>query len=379
MDAIDLSHSSFWEGKTPVLMGASKGSVYPRDLENWVRGREKLRGKLIFSSSGTTGSEKFIILDKKQFLEAACAINQQWSIGSKDRFGLWLPITHAGGAGLIARAYIAGATLFDWSNSPWDCQNLVRFCHKQGVTIVSLVPTQLVDCIKQGLEAPKDLRIVWVGGAKLEVGLKQKAKLLGWPVVETYGMTETCTQIASENLTAGGMKVFPHWEVSLSRKGKLRLRGKALLDGYIVGKGNVWSIVDPKVEGWFETQDLVDIRGGELVFLARSDCIVKILGEKVDLGEVEKKFKNYFPEDLRESNRLAIVNLPEIRRGNCLFPVWEDESLPESILRAREVFNQEYGGLWQLEDFRVVEFIPRSDLGKVKYTELRNKLENSFS
>ncbi|NIP97054.1 MAG: o-succinylbenzoate--CoA ligase, partial [Akkermansiaceae bacterium] len=95
----------------------------------------------------------------------------------------------------------------------------------------------LVAC---NLGSPASLRAVLVGGACLEEQKGREARHLGWPVLQTYGMTEAASQVATAPLSAlncdfeaAPLPVLPIWEHRVGEDGCLQLRGEALFDSYV--------------------------------------------------------------------------------------------------------------------------------------------------
>ncbi len=70
------------------------------------------------------------------------------------------------------------------------------------VTLTSLVPTQVHDLVQCALACPPSLRAVVVGGAELDPVLGERARELGWPVLQSYGMTEAASQVATASLAS---------------------------------------------------------------------------------------------------------------------------------------------------------------------------------
>ena len=101
-----------------------------------------------------------------------------------------LPDFHVGGMGILARcheAFLQGGS--GWRGK-WDPVRYHELALAEGSTLSSLVPTQLFDLVEHGLRAPEPLRAVIIGGGRLDDQLYEQALQLGWPLMESYGMTE---------------------------------------------------------------------------------------------------------------------------------------------------------------------------------------------
>ena len=76
------------------------------------------------------------------------------------------------------------------------------------------------------------------GGLAKDIGLA--ASELGWPVLQSYGMTEAASQIATEPLShllsgfdPDTLEVLPLWQLRTNEHDQLILRGEALAKRYL--------------------------------------------------------------------------------------------------------------------------------------------------
>jgi len=119
-------------------------------------------------------------------------------------------------------------------------------------------------------------------------------------------------------------------------------------------------IVSP--DEWFATKDIVELDGDELRFLKRSDKMVKILGELVDLDGLENEL------NLESEEQVVLIDIPNERRGREIVPVLEHE--PSS--KRKELLSS-LNGLHLLRE-PVIKKFPRSDLGKIMRAKLREQI-----
>jgi O-succinylbenzoic acid--CoA ligase len=317
------------------------------EIEIWAASREDLAGHLFFKTSGSSGSEKWIALSREALEWSAKSVIEALGIGSDDVLGLALPTIHVGGYGVVVRAEISGARLARFEEK-WDADRFALWCECEKVTVSSLVPTQVHDLVQTGRYGPKDLRVIVVGGGALDENLKEQARQQGWPVVPSYGMTETSSQVA----TGDGLPLLPGWEAKLV-DGRLALRGGGLLTAIIVKKGDSFYAEDPKVDGWYLTSDRVELRNSGLTFLGRADRVVKVLGELVDLEEIERFWKKRLGEEV------VVLALEDERRGSVLHLYHEGP--PVNLTK----WNNQRSGPERLADWKAMEPLPRSPLGKI--------------
>ncbi len=367
----DLISSRLADGYSYWLCGGVKGSI---DLVRvtdvgLVAG---LPACLFVKTSGSSGSAKWVVLSKEGLLEHARRVNGHLCISGDDVFGLVLPLCHVGGLGVVLRALVGGAGLVRYSGK-WSASGCLGFIERGGVSVISMVPTQVVDLVDEGLISPACLRLVVVGGGGLPGDVRARALELGWPIRESYGMTETGSQIATCVLAAdgggaGAMPVMGGWDLRLSDEGYLEVRGDCLFEGYLCEVDGGFEFVDPKVEGWYRTSDKVglEVCGGVtwLSFIGRGDMMVKILGELVDLGVLEAELA------VVVGGVVYVVPLADERRGVRLYPVVSDARM------AGEVGGLCWGGLRRLEDAVVVDVFPVNEMGKLQRGKLMEVVES---
>jgi len=325
-------------------------------LEEWLRGRAEFEGHVIFRTSGSSGVEKWVALSQEAMEWSARRVIDHLGIDSSDVCGLALPMIHVGGFGLALRAHLTKARLAVFPGK-WHAGDFGEWCEREGVSLTSLVPTQVRDLVDAKVKSPSCLRSVVVGGGRLEDRLAALARELGWPVEPSYGMTETSAQVA----TGDGLPLFPGWEARLEGD-CLALKGGGLLTSVITGGDGEFVARDPKVDGWLVTQDRVRLEGRRLTVLGRADRRVKVLGELVDLEELEAFWRE------RLKCEVALLGGEHDRRGTGLVLFLEgcDQRVEE--------LNQELPGPERLVAWKVLPELPRSALGKIDRRKLTGSL-----
>jgi len=376
-----------------VLLNPRMPQEERRRLESFVI---DLPGHVWLSTSGTTGALKLTALSKRALLASAAAVNRHLQSDAKDVWRCALPTFHVGGLGIHARAFLSGARVV---NDSWD-----------GVTLASLVPAQVSDLVlRDRVAAPQSLRAVVVGGGALSDELYRGALELGWPLLPSYGMTECCSQVATAPLhfrreqplirlrhllpsrrgegsrgalpsrafspragrrcrrrMRGGSRaesrllaeliLLDHIEARIESDGRLALRSEALLTGYASEEG----FLDPKIDGWFITEDIASLDGRVLHVQGRSGDFVKIGGESVDLSRLDRILADLGAD-------AAVIAEPDERLGHviALAIASGDADAIASAFNAR-VFPFERAR----RIVRVAE-IPRTPLGKIMRARLQ--------
>jgi O-succinylbenzoic acid--CoA ligase len=152
----------------------------------------------ILFTSGTSGTPKGVYLSRRAFLAsaAASAANLGWTDG--DRWLLSMPLAHVGGLSVIVRCLIArrAIVLVPWAGDVAALLDAVRRCR---VTLISFVPTLLRKILDASPDPvfPSHVRAILLGGDAASARLLEDCASRGIPALTTYGMTETCAQIAT--------------------------------------------------------------------------------------------------------------------------------------------------------------------------------------
>jgi O-succinylbenzoic acid--CoA ligase len=134
---------------------------------------------------------------------------------------------------------------------------------------------------------PRSLRAVLVGGAASAPELLERAARRGFPVLATYGLTEACSQVATqrpgEPVATGTVgRPLPGVAVRIV-DGEIQVRGPTLLTAYHPATSS------PFVDGgWLRTGDLGAFDAdGALRVLGRARELIVTGGENVHPLEVE--------------------------------------------------------------------------------------------
>lgn len=324
-----------------------------------------------FATSGSSGGRPKAVIFSPAALEASARSVNEWIGASLG--GDWccpLPVWHMGGFMIHVRAALTGVRVFSLSGR-WEASQYVRLLEECRASWSALVPAQVVDLVNAGFRAPATIKCIIVGGGALSPTVGEQARALGWPVVQSYGMTEAASQIATARLdepyTGEEIPVLPHWELKLSESGCLCLRGKARFSAYAkTNEEGAFYLELFSPDEWWGSHDVVELKDARLTFLRRADRVIKILGELVDVDELENRFSLLCPGSL-------LVPLTDKRRGARLYACSENSCLAEAV----EKWNEQEGGLYRLSGSFVME-IPRNPMEKLDRGTLMKRLKEKL-
>lgn len=361
MEPALLIDPGFWKDPTPVAAGE-----FPGKLPDFP----ELAGHVLFETSGSSGTPKWIALSKSALMASAVAVNEHLGVTHESRWGLALPVRHVGGFGVCARAFAAGCGL-EHFDRPWKPGDFTDWAEIRGITHLSLVPTQVHDLVSGNFNAPSSLRAVVVGGGRLDQAAGQAARELGWPVLASFGMTEACSQIATQRPDTANLPyqpspipLLPVWEAATTSDGRLRISGPALFSGRLVHRSGNWDFLAQDPTG-YETLDRVRLDGGSITPLGRADTLVKVLGELVDPELIEQELIELSAGALK-SGTFAVVAVPDARTENALLPVFERSVPLEVIRQTLEAYALQAPGYRRLQPETLLETLPRSPMGKLR-------------
>ena len=229
-------------------------------------------------TSGTSGTPRSIGLTYGNHLFSAVGSAFNIGVEPTDRWLCCLPLFHVGGLSIVMRSVIQGTTAV--IHDGFDVDRIAASLEGDGVTMLSLVTTQLTRLLEAGVDL-LPLRAILVGGGPVPDEVLAEAIGRGATVVQTYGLTEACSQVTT-------------LEPSQAER-KLGSAGRPLLTTHLRIKGGEILVQGPTVapgcadeDGWLHTGDIgrIDEEGFLYVTDRLGDMIVSG-GENVLPAEVE--------------------------------------------------------------------------------------------
>lgn len=317
---------------------------------------------ILSSGSTSTGELKGYALSKDAIAANAAAVNRHLSLGANDHWLLSLPHWHIGGLSVYARAALAGSKVLHYEGK-WEPSNWAKSL--DGVAVTSIVPLQAYDIVAKKLRPPQGFKFLIVGGDLLSSSLHQALFDLGWPVLRTFGMTEVCSQLATERAPSQrpNLELLDIHEIKVGDDKLLQVKTPSLFTGvFKCGQSFHYEKAQAE-EGFFRTSDLAQWDGKRFVHLGRADQAFKAKGRLFYLNELRDLLASYAFEN-GFYGKLELVLLEDEREGRRgrIIALKELENL-EAKLR-KDLKELLYPLSWEGPDF--VESINRTDLGKLK-------------
>jgi O-succinylbenzoic acid--CoA ligase len=245
------------------------------------------------ATSGTGGAARVALLSRGAFIASARASAANLGWHAEDRWLLCLPLAHIGGLSVVTRCLLARRPIVLVSRDVGisSGQRLAAAVRQGLPTLLSLVPTQLDSLLElePPFKMPASVRAIITGGAAASPRLLGAAADRGWPVLTSYGLTEACSQIATQRPGTtnrgelGAGRPLPGVSVRLN-DGVIHIQGAMLSSGYLGAPDALAN----EMAGGFTTRDLGRFdEDGNLHVLGRIDDIIISGGENVAPWEVE--------------------------------------------------------------------------------------------
>jgi O-succinylbenzoic acid--CoA ligase len=152
---------------------------------------------VIARTSGTvSGTPTEVPLTYGNFLWSAIGSAVALGLDPQERWLCTLPLVHVGGLSILIRSALYGTTAV--VHERFDADTAVAALMNDAITLVSVVATTLTRLLDGGLEQPPVLRCALAGGGPVPEALIARARASGVAVSQTYGLTETCSQVATQ-------------------------------------------------------------------------------------------------------------------------------------------------------------------------------------
>lgn len=351
-----------------LITNADPGELIPVFKSDWVAS--------IMYTSGTTGKPKGVLQTFGNHFYSAVSSALNLGLSSADKWLCVAPIFHISGFSIIMRGLIYGMTVR--LVEKFRAEEIERILANETVTIMSVVPFMLKKLIQQqnktNTHYNSAFRCMLLGGGTIDRETLEICLQRSIPVVQCYGMTETCSQIvalrsvdALLKLGSVGQPLFST-QLKLSKDGEILLKTPALTPGYL----NLPDKLPSKmIDGWYRTGDIGHLdKEGYLYIDGRADEMLISGGENIFPQEVEQVYQRY-----PQINEVAVVGQNDSVWGQV--PVAFVVS--DRRLSTTKLMNYGYEHLARYkvpQHYIFVSELPKNASGKIRRFMLREKLNN---
>jgi O-succinylbenzoic acid--CoA ligase len=231
--------------------------------------------RLVLTTSGTSGSPQSVVLTTQQLVMSAFGSAVRLGHLPSDTWLLCLPLHHIGGLSVLFRCALYGTTVS--LHERFDAGAVARALDSGETNLVSLVPRMLAKVLsaREASAFPLSVRCILLGGAPASELLLKRCSAIGAPVAQTWGMTETASQVCT------------------SRPGQLGGLGEVgapLTFSRVRSVNGRLEVTGPTAPGGsFLTPDVGEVSpSGGVKLLGRADDIIISGGENISPAEVER-------------------------------------------------------------------------------------------
>ncbi|MFZ6736560.1 enterobactin non-ribosomal peptide synthetase EntF [Klebsiella quasipneumoniae] len=274
----------------------------------------------IIFTSGSTGRPKGVMVGQTAIVNRLLWMQDRYPLSADDVVAQKTPCSFDVSVWEFWWPFIAGAQLvMAEPEAHRDPQAMQQFFAHYGVTTTHFVPSMLAAFVASldadSVAACRTLRRVFCSGEALPTGLcREWERLTGAPLHNLYGPTEAAVDVSwypacgPELVAVTGSSVpigWPVWNTGLrildgamrpvppGVAGDLYLTGIQLAQGYL-GRPDLTAsrfIADPFAPGerMYRTGDVARwLANGAVEYLGRSDDQLKIRGQRIELGEIDR-------------------------------------------------------------------------------------------
>lgn len=342
-----ISYAELLAETKPSSAGGAAGGSVPLKRHDMA--------SLVYTS-GTTGPPKGVIQTHGNHLANLRQVFQAGVVKEEQSLSLVLPLAHSfarlmGYIGFLTPVRIKFPAIVDRKSSRVERDSVTRDIREGGANVVPMVPRMLEkmkDAISMRAHSPTlmgkllaltlwSARLVYQarhnktpppinarfgfaltsflrrnikgrlfgvnfqyaisGGAKLDLSVAQFFDSLGVPILEGYGLTETCVATNANplhrvKLGTVGPVLTPDIEMKLAADGEIWFRGPNICCGYYQRPTATKAAWDE--EGWFHTGDLGSLDSdGYLTIVGRKKELIKTSGGKYIVpNNLEEKIRS---------------------------------------------------------------------------------------
>ena len=350
------------------------------------------RAQLLVSTAGTEAQARAAMLSGDNLVSSSRTSCECLGLQSDDDWLLCLPLTHIAGLMILFRCASVGATVT--IHDIFDATAVASEIAGGRITRLSLVPPMLdrlltacaggqgsdaqdqnnrsdheetQDTGKSGPGKASKVRSVIIGGAPIASALAERARAAGWPLLASYGMTETSSHVAlSTPRLEDGLKPVPGSQIEITDdagapldsggNGRILISGPSVMLGYanpslIPGEGLLDS-------GKLLTRDLGEVdEHGVLHVAGRSDDVLICGGANVQPAALEDLLAGC--PGVVEA---GVAGRPDPVWGHRLIAVYAGDASREELARW---VDKHIAPNLRPREFMRVSVLPRNALGKL--------------
>jgi O-succinylbenzoic acid--CoA ligase len=334
----------------------------------------------VMYTSGTTSQPKGVMQTYKNHFYSAMGSAINLGLSAQDAWLAVVPIFHISGFSILMRSLIYGMRVV--LVEKFDSQAINELLIHDGITTMSVVPVmlkQLLAALPDDVNYNSHFRAMLLGGGPTDLATLQKAQLHKLPVIQSYGMTETASQVVAldsadivKKMQSVGKPLFP---VSITIRDQ---------DGQPADQGNIWiksptltvgylnkpqKLLQNMHDGWFDTEDFGYLdEDGFLYVQGRQGDMINSGGENIFPDEVESAYAK-----MPGLDDIVVIGIPDDVWGAVPVAIVSGTGLSSDSLRQ---FGREKLAHYKVpQSFYQAKYWHRTASGKVQRQQFKADLD----
>ncbi|MFC6171598.1 o-succinylbenzoate--CoA ligase [Loigolactobacillus jiayinensis] len=252
----------------------------------------------IMFTSGTSGHAKGVLQTYGNHFYSAIGSVLNLGLTTEDAWLCCVPLFHISGLSIMLRGLIYGMTVVLVDH--FDAEEINHLLCTQPITTISVVPymlQKLLQTLPQTQHYQAAFRCMLLGGGPIDRATLAECQQRQIPVIQSYGMTETASQIvaldfanAARKLGSAGQPLFPV-QIKIDAAQHILVKTPTLAAGYL-DQPEIWA--KQLHAGWFDTDDIGYLDDEGFLFVqGRSGDMINSGGENIFPGEIEAVYQQH--------------------------------------------------------------------------------------
>lgn len=349
-----INRSSFLEAVDALMEIQHYGSSASLDIHDDFQ--------LIIATSGSTAKSKLVLLSRDNIAAHVDAINHRLHLSSDDRWLNYLPFSSVAGVMILFRCLFTDACHIVADD--FNEETIWRAINQHAVSHISVVPimlNRLLDVADQQL-IPPSFKVMLVGGDRVSNRLFTKARQAHWPVLMSYGMSETSSTVALSDDNRS-YQLLEGFQLAINDQGAIKLKGPAVMTANYINVDSGEQVLDQ--QDWLTTRDLGELDVDGFMIHGRLDNSFTSGGQTLSLESVEQQlatcpFLNEFRLNTVKHDSWGDTLVAFINGDVAETEHWCRQNLP-SLYRPRYFFS--------------LNQLPMNDMGKISNEKIHHLVD----